>query len=712
MDQEQKDTVNPEEVGIETGWKTPPTLEDLKADLLQAAGHHAVHTAEVDGWLDNLNITGKAKIIKETGRSAVTPKLIRKQAEWRYASLSESFLSHEDLFTCDPTTYADVDSARQAQLLLNYQFNCQIDRVRFVDHYVRAGVDEGSALVRTGWDFEEEEVQVPNMVQRQLNPQNQRDAYMLQMIEQGSQVMLQGGPQAMQQIPPELIQAIELSMTLGYPAVEEQKGMKTVMKTVKNQPTVEVCDYTTLTIDPTCKGDLNKAGFIDFEFETSRSELEKDGDKYQNLDNINYERNAVNNRADISGSSEDTGAFNFTDIARKKITAHEYWGYWDYDDSGIAKPIVATWVGDTMIRLEASPFPDKKLPFVLVQYLPRRRNVYGEPDGSLLEENQQIVGAITRGMIDLMGRSANGQTGVRKDALDLTNMRKFEAGKDYYFNPQVDPRGAFYQHQYPEIPSSAPFMIQFQNNEAESLTGVKAFSNEGISGAGLGKSATAARSAMDAASKRELGILRRLAQGMVEIGRKVMAMNSIFLSEEEVIRVTDEEFVTVKRDDLSGKYDIKLKISTAESDNAKAQELAFMLQTTGPNSDPGEVRMIRAEIARLRKMPELAKKIEDYQPQPDPLAEKRAQLEIMEIEAKIQKLRSETAENYAEAELDTAQANKAKSEANVKDLEFVERESGVTQAQALQKQGEQAKSQLQRDIIVNAMKENQTTATK
>ena len=84
------------------------------------------------------------------------------------------------------------------------------------------------------------------------------------------------------------------------------------------------------------------------------------------------------------------------------------------------------------------------------------------------------------------------------------------------------------------------------------MTGVKAYGNTGISGEALGKVATGVRGALDAASKRELGILRRLAKGMTEIGRKIIAMNAIFLSDEEVIRVTNEEFITVKRDDLAG----------------------------------------------------------------------------------------------------------------------------------------------------------------
>jgi hypothetical protein len=49
--------------------------------------------------------------------------------------------------------------------------------------------------------------------------------------------------------------------------------------------------------------------------------------------------------------------------------------------------------------MEENPFPDKKLPFISVQYLPTRKSIYGEPDGALLEDNQKIIGAVTRGMI-------------------------------------------------------------------------------------------------------------------------------------------------------------------------------------------------------------------------------------------------------------------------------------------------------------------------
>ncbi|WP_423790334.1 portal protein [Listeria monocytogenes] len=39
------------------------------------------------------------------GRSKVKPKLIRRQAEWRYASLSEPMLSAEKLFDVAPVSW-------------------------------------------------------------------------------------------------------------------------------------------------------------------------------------------------------------------------------------------------------------------------------------------------------------------------------------------------------------------------------------------------------------------------------------------------------------------------------------------------------------------------------------------------------------------------------------------------------------------------------
>jgi len=679
-------------------WKNPPTVAALKRDLEFALPSHEAHKTRLNKWRDNLNVTGSAKVNTAKGTSQIVPKLIRKQAEWRYPALSEPFLSTDEVFNVYPVTWEDREAARQNQMVLNHQFNNQIDRSKFIDDYVRSLVDEGSAVIRVGWEFEEETVveEVPEW-------EFVIDETAAGLHQQLAQMWQESPSQYLSEVPEELRQAHEMSLQEGIPYVPRQVGTtkQKVTRTVKNQPTLQVCNLDNVIVDPSCLGDMDKAKFVIFSFEASLSDLEKSG-RYQNLDKINLDGNQ--RLADPYYSTTQAGssanAFNFQDKPRKKFVVYEYWGYWDIDGTGLVKPFVASWVGDVMIRLEESPFPDKKIPFVIVPYLPVKNSVYGEPDGELLEDNQKILGAVMRGMIDILGRSANGQMGIRKDMLDATNRRKFEKGLDYEFNANVDPRQGVFMHTYPEIPASAQFMMQVQNMEAESLTGVKAYS-AGIGSQALGDVATGIRGALDAASKRELAILRRLSSGLIKVGKKLIAMNGEFLGEEEIIRITNEEFVKIRREDLVGNFDLRLSISTAEEDNNKAEQLAFMLQTMGNNMDPELSRMILADIARLRKMPDLAKRIESYQPQPDPMQQRMAELQVALLEAQVQAEQAKAQKLFAEAQLggakigtEQAKAANLQSDTDLKNLDFVEQESGVKQERNLQLAGRQAESQM------------------
>jgi len=229
---------------------------------------------------------------------------------------------------------------------------------------------------------------------------------------------------------------------------------------------------------------------------------------------------------------------------------------------------------------------------------------------------------------------------------------------------------------------------------------VKAF-HQGISGDAFGSVATAARGAMDASGKREIGILRRLSKGIQEIGYKIIAMNGEFLSDEEVIPITDEEFVSINRENLVGRFDLVLDISSAEMDNIKAQELAFMLQTMGNTMPPEMSQIILADIARLRKMPELSKRIQEYKPQPDPIAEETRMMELEKLKAEVAKLQGEAQNQQASGMLDMAKVQteqmKAKhlgSQADKMDLDFLEEEAGVTHQRDLQKQGAQAQANM------------------
>ena len=676
------------------GWTKPPTVVDLLQDLREARPIHTAQMAQVQVWLDNLRIEGKAKISASPHNSSIQPRVIRRQAEWRYASLTEPFMSTDDLFNVRPVTWEDRAASLQNELLLNYQFCVQMDKVAFIDEYVRAAVDEGTVLVRTGWDFQEilEDKVVPIVEYLEDPAVGPLHAELHQMLEASP-------AEYASFVPEELQVAHDMTMETGVPIRAHITGYETkkVPKTVVNRPTAEVWDLNHAVIDPTCKGDLTKASFIIFSCTTSLSALKKEGKKYKNLDKI------IPAQESFAGSETQTTTgqpFVFADEPRQELRMYEYWGFRDVHGNGMVTPIVCAWIGSTMIRAEENPYPDKELPAVLVQYLPRRKEVYGEPDGELLIDNQKVIGAVTRGIVDLLAKSANSQTGFRKDYLDYANRLKFEQGQDYEFNQNVDPRIGVFMHKFPEIPRSVEYVLSSQNMEAEAMTGVKSFTQSGISGQSLGDVAAGVRGALDAASKRELGILRRLSQGLIHIARKWISMNSSFLSDKEVVRLTNEKFVDVYRDQLAGRFDLRLSISTAEEDTNKAQQLAFLVQTVGPNTEPAFVRILLSEICRLQKMPDLAKQLRDYQPTPDPiqqqiqqLALEKAQLEVVKLSAEIEAIRSGAMLSQARGSAELAKASKYGADAGKTQVDTLRKVSGQEHRESLEHAGAQAASQ-------------------
>ena len=687
-----------------TNWSNEPTIQSLKIDLNNSSTSHSVQVTKINAWLEKLEAKPLPKT-KGKPRSRIVPKLVRKQAEWRYASLSEPFLSTPNIFKVNPVSYEDGYSARQNELVLNHQFNTQINKIKFIDDYVRSAVDTGTAILRVDWVEQHNIIDVPTP-QYQLQPVDPSDVQASNRFERiqrmfsdsiysqnvpihwvnalqrandetqarEQQVMQQMQIQLMeaqqQGLPPEQLEAIQQQYQEQLqqlpPIMYEPIQVGTVInqeEEVVNKPQLSVIDYHKVYIDPTCEGDLDRAEFIIYVFNSCKADLLADG-RYQNVEQIPEDAGVDHSYSQYD--YDDT----FIDPARKKLTVYEYWGNWDINGDGTKVPIVATWVGDIMIRLEENPYPDHKPPFVIVPYLPVTNRIYGEPDGALIGDNQDIIGAITRGMIDTLGSSANSQTAIAKDALDSLNMNKFIRGEDFMINPGVPANQAIYQFTYPELPQTPLVFIQSQQAEAEALTGVKAYS-EGITGDSLGATASGVRSVLDASSKREMGILRRLADGLKKVARKIIAMNALWLNDSEVIRITNEDFVEIHRDDLAGNFDLELTISSAEEDTAKAESLAFMLQTLGNTVDQGMTQMILSEICDLRKMPELAERVRRYTPpEPDPVQQQLQQLQLETMQAQLEKLQAEVQKINADAGYSDARAQNELTEAQWKPQEL------------------------------------------
>ena len=621
-------------------------LRAFKTDVDAANNLRLEIVANIERWRQEYN--GEPYGNEQKGKSSLVSRDIKRQDEWQHASVKDPFVSTTDIVKCSPVTFEDREAAEQNQIILNNQFARQFNRYQFITDVIKLYYSEGTVVVKTGWNYEDKKEKITMPIMGLVN----------------------GMPEQ-----------------IGEEEIEQ-------IKILVNQPDATVCRMEDIYIDPTCFGDLSKANFVCHRYESDMSTLRKSG-KYKNLKKL-----AVTM---LEGESpdydpEDESEFKFQDVARKKILVYEYWGVYDIENTGIAEPVVATWVGDTLIQLESNPLPGQGLPFLLLKNNPTPFKIHGEASVELVSDNQKITTAIKRGILDNMAGSNNAQKGVRKGALDTRNMKRFLNGSNFEYNGTEND---FYEGSYNPIPNSVFSVLEMVNNESESMLGVKAFSG-GITGSGLGSTATSARGALDAVSVRRLDIVRSIAENLIKpLMRKWMEYNSEFLKEEEVVRMTNEEFVPIKRDDLKGLVDIEIEVSTAEDNSAKGEKLSFLLQTLGQGMDTGMKNLLMSQISKLHKMPDLAKMIEEYQPQPDPYIEKMKELEMQKLMSEIEERNSRAKENVvdiqvktAKAMLDQAKAGNIQSDTDLKDLDFTRTAEGKTFQEDMQKKDHDRSSSL------------------
>ena len=623
-------------------------LSALKKDLQAASTFREDEDIKIARRVSEYQ--GKPYGNEQKGKSAIVSLDIKRQSEWAHAALVDPFVGATDVIKCTPVTWEDREAARQNELLLNTQFCRQFDRYNFMTNAIKVLDMEATCVIQTGWEYEDEQVEVDR----------------------------------------EIVEVDEITGE-EYIAIENIEETKVLT----NRPTAVVRRNEDVYVDPTCMGDHDKMQFVIVRYETDLSTLKQDG-RYKNLDKIQVGSEDANSHDDYETKYSKISSFTFEDNPRKKMVMYEYWGNYDINDDGIAEPIVCAWVGSTVIRLELNPYPDKKPPFIIVPFNKIPFEIYGESNADLISDNQKIKTAITRGIIDNMNQSNNGMIGIKKGALDPGNREKFMKGKPFEFNGSPND---FWQGSFNNIPGSAFDMLALMNNEIESITGIKSFSG-GITGSALGGTATGARGALDATSTRRLNIVRNIAENLVKpLMRKWMAYNSEFLEESEVVRITNEEFVEVRRDDLAGKIDIDITVSTQEDNAARAQELGFLLQTLGSSLPFDMTRMIMSEIAKLSKLPTLEKQILEYKQEPDPVQQKMQELQLAKLEAEIQRLKADAMhkiassqeneadreEKMAQAMLKRAQARKAESEADMLDITYVKTDEQIDEQTALEK---------------------------
>lgn len=600
-------------------WAIVPIFEDLKIDFDSTVSKHNEQEGLVQKWSRAIDaIPLTEKEVLSPFHSRYTPKLVKKALEARCDNLIESFNRLPNLFIASGQGLNDEEIANQESTILNQQL--KVDRVRITDDFVKRVVSEGSAVLRINWQYE------------------QKAENVIDTNEEGEE--------------------------LAY----EQISI------IKNEPIIEVIPTKNIYVAPNCKRDLEDADFIVEEITTDLYSLYAAG-KYDNLEELKkviMSRNLKNNNnnEDISRNTSNTD----TQInAREVLKVYEYWGYWDINGDFSREHIIASWCEGVLIRLEKNPYPNNLLPYTLVSYSKELDSIYGKADAEIIESNQKVSGALYRGILNTLSKASSGQVGIPVGMFpNDTERQKFNQGKTFSYNPGLSLEKSLYISKFPEIPTSAVGLLDLQSTEIQQTLGTAAPVDPKPSAIGN----------PIVMSGKEIGALRRLSAGLLDTARKIIAINSIMLSDEDKGEILGREAIPIPLSYNQILKDITLEIATPEAINAKISKFSFLLQTLGQTLPFPLVQKILASIVELSDEPNLAHEIRNYQ-EPEPTEEDiiDKQLEarikaatVMDKENSASNKSSDTELKKAQADNIRASTTNTNSDTNIKDSELLERE--------------------------------------
>lgn len=646
-----------------------PTPEKLKEVFLASQAHAEAHLNDVRKWENLIKAPDlpddKNKRVKT--RSTLTVKHIRKLMEWRYPVLEQAFLAKQNLFNPVGREARDAPVAKAHKAILNYQFNNEMDKVSLVSRMVRAYMNQATVVTRLGWRSEKEKITkiVPVFKHEYIAKSNPKYETLEKTYVETAQT-LKNTPQAVSSLPPHIVegtdyytkhkQIVDVTITDFVERESEEEEY------TYNQPVLDVVNLYDVFASPECKTNIQDSPYVIFRFNEAIHVLEANDD---------YDTSEVNWDGVVSSYSGSDSALNAIysgDDKRRTVEVFEYWGLHDTNGDGKLEQVKVTWVEGQIIEAIPNPFPDKKHPFYSAAYSPdtELESFYGSGEAYLAEDNQAILSAMHRGIIDIHANSAYGQRGIAKNVLDPVNRAKFLNGDNFEYDSQVvDPSALFKTFDFPSVnPSTMAYMQQI-NAESDALTGIKSF-NEGISGSALGDTAAGVSGVLSATALRESSIIGRLEGMIIQVAKRIMNLNVLYLDIGKIVQLAGIEGLVIKTNH-NPLIDVALDVTNQAEDALKAKEISFMLQTLGQSMPPELVKASLMEIAQLRNMNTYYNLLDNFDmapPAPSEMEQRAQELQVQLLEAQLGEVQARTAKGQKDAVLSEAKAGTEQAKAS------------------------------------------------
>lgn len=268
------------------------------------------------------------------------------------------------------------------------------------------------------------------------------------------------------------------------------------------------------------------------------------------------------------------GAASF-DPSRIMHWVYEVYGRYDIDGDGVSEHRIMTVIGDEIVANQENPL--ERAPFAVVTPYPGMYQLQGISIDDMIGEIQDIKTALVRQM--LLNIANNNDRGAFVDQ-DSVNPDDLAADKKYKrFTSRDGKRAADIIQYEPEAPMSnltMPFM-EWLDAVKENRTGVTKY-NQGLDSKSLNKTATGITAIMGAANQRVEMIARMFAEtGVVDLFRILVEMNSMYMDQEQVIRLTQDKYLMVRPDDLRGEYDLDIAAGIGAGQQQEAVQNMMLL---------------------------------------------------------------------------------------------------------------------------------------
>lgn len=260
------------------------------------------------------------------------------------------------------------------------------------------------------------------------------------------------------------------------------------------------------------------------------------------------------------------------DDPRKEIVIYECYVKIDADGDGLLEDRIITVADNVIIRNEENVY--QRPPFSVIRCIKDTHKFSGIPVAEFAKDIQRLNTSIIRQTADNIAQSNNARKVINPEAVYMADVMDNRPGVPIRVKSGTDVRAALSELGVQPVNNSVVNFMGVVKEIGEQRTGVsKIFKTVGDP---HNQTASGQYAALNQANSRIRKMAKIMAEGLKDVFRGMILMNKKFMTDEQVVRITNERFIELKPDDLEGRYDIDVNVLIGA--NSKQQQVNNMMQ--------------------------------------------------------------------------------------------------------------------------------------